>query len=393
MNNGKLADILRYKMKAYKKIIRKYYKNIEVSWTQPVLSANGTLGGDAFAVASDSYISSNYAWHAFAGSYWQSSTSGSVHWFTMYNPEPIKLQELRWYNNAGSNYHITSGYLQASNDNSSWTNIGTVVSDTTSQALRTVTVDTPDYYKYYRLYITGWTGTTAFMASIAMIAVVPSVTEGTEEDYDFYIDKVQPCVVDEGIVRKYYKYVDVAWTQPSLTSNGTIGGDRFAVTAKSERSSYPAYSAINDNGYWVGTGGSTSSSTFYEFYNPEPLKVTQVTWNNAGNWYNFTGGTFEGSTDGITWQTLGNIDSDNGTTSLRVIDISQPNYYKYYRWDVTSISRSSYNQTSDGQMSNIKIYATQEAVAEGSSEDYDFYEDVQIYKAVKSYERGQYYGN
>ena len=123
----------------------------------------------------------------------------------MYNPEPIKLQELQWYNNVGSNYHITSGYLQASNDNSSWTNIGTVVSDITPQALRTVTVDAPDYYKYYRLYITGWTATTAFMSRVAMIAVVPSVTEGTEEDYDFYVDKFQPCVVENIQVYKAIK--------------------------------------------------------------------------------------------------------------------------------------------------------------------------------------------
>lgn len=32
-------------------------------------------------------------------------------------------------------------------------------------------------------------------------------------------------------------------------------------------------------------------------------------------------------------------------------------------------------------------------IEEATAEDYDFYEDVDVYKAIKSYEKGQYYGN
>jgi hypothetical protein len=79
-------------------------------------------------------------------------------------------------------------------------------------------------------------------------------------------------------------------------------------------------------------------------------------------------------------------------------------YHKYYR----IYNPNGYNWTSSVGTSHpptsITITATQKdvTIVEGTESDYDFYKDTytyslikqnNTYKAIKSYEKGQYYGN
>lgn len=69
------------------------------------------------------------------------------------------------------------------------------------------------------------------------------------------------------------------FTRPNLNSDGTMGGDYFAVIASSVYSNaYLAYRAVDSdtstNTYW--RPKSSASSCYYAFYNPKALKVTKL---------------------------------------------------------------------------------------------------------------------
>lgn len=137
--------------------------SVAVSWERPNLSANGTLGGNAFAVyPSGTYNPSYYeCYKAFTGTVSSSydcwicnASSGYV---IMYNPVPLKISSFNIYNHIGSNatYCVKSGSVQASNDNSTWT---TILSSYTNDKFGStdnwiINVNSPSYYKYYKLNI------------------------------------------------------------------------------------------------------------------------------------------------------------------------------------------------------------------------------------------------
>lgn len=64
---------------------------------------------------------------------------------------------------------------------------------------------------------------------------------------------------------------EVSWTQPTLTQNGTMGGDSFACSASSYSNVYRAFNATNTENVY-----SSSSSETIIFYNPNKLKVTSI---------------------------------------------------------------------------------------------------------------------
>ena len=127
------------------------------TFIRPDLTANGTLGGDAFAVSAEAYsTSTNYqAWRAVDSStstsyYWYSKSSGT-RYYTFYNPNVLKVSQIICYFTA-SNYRASSLYVEGSNNNSDWKDIQTTYSYTTSSPYTgTLTLTNDNYYKYYRL--------------------------------------------------------------------------------------------------------------------------------------------------------------------------------------------------------------------------------------------------
>ena len=72
--------------------------------------------------------------------------------------------------------------------------------------------------------------------------------------------------------------IEVAWVQPVLTSNGTMGGNSFACTDDKHYSDRSAYCLFDNNS---STGWNTyecASPTVgtVTIYNPDPLKITSI---------------------------------------------------------------------------------------------------------------------
>ena len=96
-------------------------------WVQPVLTANGTMGGADFAVAASSEMETmgikSFAYYAFndvgLGGWWGTGTNV---WLAWYNPDPLLISEISFYSGYAQNQAID---LQYSDDNSSWSTLTT----------------------------------------------------------------------------------------------------------------------------------------------------------------------------------------------------------------------------------------------------------------------------
>lgn len=125
-----------------------------------------------------------------------------------------------------------------------------------------------------------------------------------------------------------------SFTQPTLSSNGTMGGSSFATTADHETNgNNPAWYAFdgNDNTYW--RGGNVPG--YIDFYNPKAMVVKNIRW---GYFYSYpTAGNVQGSNNGSIWENI--IDWTNGSSSDFDIDLSSnTTAYKYYRINVSSVN-------------------------------------------------------
>lgn len=130
------------------------YGAVEKTFIRPNLSANGTLGGDSFAVSALNAGSSFEAYRAVDG-------TNSVEWsygttitpYIFYNPNALKVTKLtitNWTNNAEC---LTAGSIYGSNDNSTYTFINSFTNSSTS-TVATWNIDMSSnnsFYKYYKI--------------------------------------------------------------------------------------------------------------------------------------------------------------------------------------------------------------------------------------------------
>lgn len=127
----------------------------------------------------------------------------------------------------------------------------------------------------------------------------------------------------------------VAFVQPVLTSNGTLGGDSFACSANSYIGSYYPYIVFTSgtDSLWHSGPGLPA---WLEFYNPIALRVTKITVMNHDK--TITAGSVQGCNDGNTWKTIVDWTNSNETAYASWdIDLSKNiGYYKYYRLYITA---------------------------------------------------------
>ncbi|MBR2526849.1 hypothetical protein IKE67_10350 [bacterium] len=136
---------------------------IEEQWVQPVLGANGTLGGSTFAVAASSEYSTSYqACNAFKtdfdDSVWLSAAQTNKQWYlTFYNPTAIKVSKIDLTIHSTS-YIPSGGKLQGSNNGTSWTDVCSFTNTTATNQADKFVIDARSnatFYKYYRILFTG----------------------------------------------------------------------------------------------------------------------------------------------------------------------------------------------------------------------------------------------
>lgn len=137
--------------------------------------------------------------------------------------------------------------------------------------------------------------------------------------------------------------------RPSLTSNGTLGGNSFAVTATPNFSSNPAYYAVDSsaNTFWTGGSGTTIS---YVFYNPTALNVTEIILTCTNATHSPASVVVKGSNNNSSYTDISSSVSGTGTATI-TITLSNVAYYKYYRLRLTRASNYIY-------ITNMDITAT-----------------------------------
>lgn len=294
---------------------------IERPWTQPVLFADGTLGGNSFAVyASDNY-SSCYPYCASDGVIITSYKNGDQ-WITQngvdfifYNPIPIKVTSLDIRGGFGSTYtyRAYTGDVYASNNNSEYTKIGSWSVNADATATSSIIVDlssNQNYYKYYKLVPTAFIKSLYWGISELLITAV---------------------IKESSAIR--------GWIQPVLSSNGILGGNSFAVAGAGYAGceAWRAFdSDISNDSYANMTTEEGAGSDSLIFYNPEPLRVSSITLLqcSASSSPYIKNGTVYASNDNENWTSLLTFTGTN--TASYIIDLSSnTEFYNYYKITMT----------------------------------------------------------
>lgn len=373
-----------------KKTTRKYYKLTDTAWTRPNLTTNGTLGGDAFAVASSGYEASaahsGDIWLAFdasASTYWRGNAKSG--WLIFYNPMPLNVTKLIWdfFWSAP-----TGGDVLGSNDGSTWELIG-AYTNTVGSAVVIDLASNIKAFKYYKITATGNTkGSDVLHCPNLQIATERVISVGTEADHDYYEDIVKEDVFipqrSKG-VRKYYKYIEAPFVRPNLTSNGVMGVDEFAVSASEDNNN--AWEAVdNTNSYWGKEITSNNNNypsfeaSFYFFtkHQTNILKLGFIS-TSAGFLYSVFG-----SNDGVNYTTIpfNQTVGSKGNISGGVFSLTNnTSFYTYYRLSLSSFDyyEFDYEYTlykSKVFISDLIIEGTTRNAVEGTPSDYDYYEDI-----------------
>ena len=224
----------------------------EIDFVQPVLSSNGTLGGDSFAAAASSYYDNTvqpYCATKHDGSRWQSNNGSSFpQWLTYYVPDGLVLSSVTFNNVGGQDgngqYVFGTYEFLVSNDNSTWTSLGSFTNTYIGSDDFDVDISTTESYKYFKINVTA----TVQNSNPVMIGYmrlngkqVKSVLDyGTI--YKLFDKDTSEVAWTSGEVNAWEdQIVDIPWEQPIFTSNTTWG----TVTASSENN--PAYKALDGN--------------------------------------------------------------------------------------------------------------------------------------------------
>lgn len=175
---------------------------------------------------------------------------------------------------------------------------------------------------------------------------------------------------------KYYKYVYSSWSQPTLSSNGSVGGSSYAARANSEYgSSYAAYMAFDKNNskFWAENG--VTNSGVLEFYSPVQLKVNSINITNRPDYVNtWKTGSVLGSLDGVNYFTLASFTNSNVSAgSTWTITVNNKTPAKYIRVVTGSLINSSHSLS----VAEMTINAQQlSGTVESNSSDYDYKVDM-----------------
>lgn len=128
----------------------------------------------------------------------------------------------------------------------------------------------------------------------------------------------------------------IDFVNPVLSSNGTLGGNAFAVATSNNN--WSAYQAFDNNASTAANIYSSSSAPtmWFEFYNPTAIKPSNIRFRFGSGSYETKPDsiTIEASNDGTNWENVANWSGTAGT----IVDcnISYPKAYKYYRSIFTS---------------------------------------------------------
>lgn len=217
-------------------------EDIEITFYQPSLSANGTLGGASFAVASSTVTNSYYSYYAVDADTtngFMSEAGQSNLFYTLYNPIPLKVSKITILNATPGNfngYTPTSGKVYASNNNSNWVEITSFTnSNLTKGSTWNITINNNNFYKYWKVvpltcaYGSGTAYNQAWQMSGITLTATEIISSGLKTN-DVWLDtSVKPF--------KSYKYDGADWTEfnyVNLPQSITVGNGVITKVYKSD---------------------------------------------------------------------------------------------------------------------------------------------------------------
>lgn len=178
----------------------KYYKYTYANWTQPVLTANGTVGGTSYAVrVSTEYTSdgNHRGYRAFDGSkttQWEANVRNTSQWIEFYSPVELKVSSIDFVNRSSSSTTYTKWKLTVSNDGTNYITIKTFDTGSSSNgASWSVSFDMSKGYKYFKLSVgdsgalTGSDAKPSFAEITFKAKEVTGTVESTANDYDYKV--------------------------------------------------------------------------------------------------------------------------------------------------------------------------------------------------------------
>ena len=123
-----------------------------------------------------------------------------------------------------------------------------------------------------------------------------------------------------------------------------MGGSTFAVQASNTyTSNYPEYLAWDGEASTCWANKQATSTGWYSFYNPDPIKITsiQITNDNSSFSTPATGAVY-GSDDGNNWIYLSDFTNSNATNgSTWTMTVNSTSFYKYHKIQINSSSNAS----------------------------------------------------
>ena len=335
------------------------------SWTQPVLTADGVIGGNSFAVSASSVLNSwegttnnsRIAFNAFDGVTTDNDETGCWHsdegfpqWIQFYNPNPLKVSKLTIYNRSYDGAHRNEYGVAYSDDGNTFTEFLSGTSPNQNDGGTFTIVIDQGAHKYWRIIAKSSSGSNSGYATIGEIKI----------DAQEYVETNKALALLKRT--SYFENVGTykPWSQPVLTANGTVGGSSFAVSASSyhdsPRQPYCAFDGVTtDNGETGCWHSSAGFPQWIQFYNPNPLNISKLTIMNR-------------SASGAYINSYGISYSDNGSNFTEFVTGTSPNQvdggsfdvainqggHKYWRITAYSGSGSNSNYVAIGE---IKIKA------------------------------------
>ena len=207
VKNGKLYQLAN--------TVRKYYKYDYQNWTQPVFSSNNnTTSGISYTISASH--EKQPAWHAFNGDtstgdncWWTnhgSTSESSPCWIQLKASKKIKMSKVVLRNEHSSAENFKTGYVQVSNNGTSWTNVATINGTNTASHETSVNISVNEGYYYYRLYfVAAFSSEGVSIQTINYTGKIPETVETTEEQAEWHTDNLvsySPIVRGK---RTYYK--------------------------------------------------------------------------------------------------------------------------------------------------------------------------------------------
>lgn len=180
---------------------RDYYKYIYQDWTQPVLTTNGVMGGNSFAVSTNvAQYSGSSAYHLFDNSSatnFHSNKGTTTGHIDLYNPKPLIITNIVMNNQTGNaNRASSAGTVYGSDNGSSWEKIKEYT-NSVQDGSASWSIDLSSNkkgYNYYRIESTsGGSGGYWVIGGLNITAQEREKIGGTAESADYYVDTNKYC--------------------------------------------------------------------------------------------------------------------------------------------------------------------------------------------------------